>query len=294
MNQSPTFPSVPGAAAARQLGLDLACQRWNKGRASYRPAGEVFDPRWASVEPISDREARAYVEREHYSHSYVAARFRAGIFIRKPFEKERLCGVGVFSVPMNGSVIPAYFPDLDASQGCELGRLVLADELAANAESWALARMKKLLHAALPDVRGVVAYCDPLERRDVDGTLVKRGHLGTIYRASNCEYRGRSSPRTLWLAPSGESLADRTLGKVRLEESGCSYVMAKLRALGAPARKFGESGADYIARLKSARWLRPLRHPGNHAFCFRLGTASKLDSRADRGSIAAHQLRNAH
>lgn len=256
-----------GAAAATQLNLDIACQRWRNGRASYRPAGEVFDHRYASVQPIADADAKRFVESHHYSHAYVAARFRAGLFVKRPFHAEALCGVGVFSVPMNPSVIPAHV-GVPASEGVELGRFVLLDSCEANAETWALARMTRLLRDALPQVRGFVAYCDPIERRDLDGTITKRGHLGTIYRASNCSYRGRSSARTLWLAPNGHGLADRSLAKIRQEDCGQGYVMEKLVSLGAPRRQLSESGAQYVARLKASRWLRPLKHPGNFVFTF--------------------------
>ena len=67
-----------------------------------------------------------------------------------PFQRERLAGVGVFSVPMNQRVIPSYFPALAPNEGVELGRFVLDDSLAANAETWALARMRQLLRQALP------------------------------------------------------------------------------------------------------------------------------------------------
>lgn len=270
MDERAPATGIAGARVAQQLQLDVACQRWRDGRASYRPAGELFDPRWATVEAIGDSDAKEFVRRHHYSHEYVAARFRAGLFIKQPFQPEILCGVGVFSVPMNQCVIPHYFDGLAPNDGVELGRFVLLDSCAANAESWALARMKRLLHEALPSIRGVVAYCDPIERRNIDGTLVKRGHLGTIYRATNCAYRGRSSARTVWLAPDGSCLADRTLAKIRKEETGHTYVLNKLIALGAPAREFGEEGANYVSRLKSTRWLRAVRHPGNLAFTFSL------------------------
>jgi len=261
---------ISAANAAHPRQLELHCQRWGHRRASYRPAGEIFDPRRASVEPIEEREAKAFVETMHYSGSYPAARFRAGVFVKEPFQKARLAGVGVFSVPMNQKVIPAYFQDLAPSEGVELGRFVLAEDLAANAESWALARMKKLLRQALPAVRGVVAYSDPIERRDETGDLVKRGHVGTIYKATNAAYRGLSSARTLWLAPNGSSLADRLLSKVRNSESGERYALERLAALGAPRRQPHESGAAYVLRLKEERWLRPVRHPGNHAFTWSL------------------------
>ncbi|VTU44305.1 hypothetical protein [Variovorax sp. RA8] len=70
-------------------------------------------PAWSGAsEPLDEREAKAFVEEMHYSGSYPAARCRAGIFVKEPFQQARLPGVGVFSVPMNQKVIPAYFQDL--------------------------------------------------------------------------------------------------------------------------------------------------------------------------------------
>lgn len=251
----------------RQLEL---CQRWRDRRTSYRPAGELFDASRAAIEPIDDQTAKTFVERHHYSGTYPAARFRAGLFIKEAFGPDRLCGVGVFSVPMNQRVVPAYFQGLQPNEGVELGRFVLLDHVPANAESWSLARMHKQLQAALPVVRGVVAYSDPVERRNEAGELVKRGHVGTIYRATNAAYRGLSSRRTLWLSPSGQALAERALSKVRLGETGEGYVMDRLQQLGAPARGRAEDGAEYIDRLKACGWLKPLRHPGNHTYTWAL------------------------
>lgn len=260
----------PSHRVAVPAPLSPVCQRWNRRRTSYRPTGEIFDPSRAGVEPITDAQAKAFVETHHYSGSYPAARFRAGIFVKEPFRAPRLAGVGVFSVSMTQAVIPAYFEDLQPSEGVELGRLVLLDELAANAESWFIARAQRLLRAELKDVRGVVAYCDPVERVDADGRQTKRGHTGLIYRATNALYRGRSSPRTLWLAPSGMCLADRMLSKIRRGETGERYALEKLHSLGAPRRFSGEDGAAYVARLKECGWLRPLKHPGNLVYTWRM------------------------
>ena len=100
----------PATAVVDQLGL--FCQRWDRRRASYRPACEIFDPRFASVERIGAREAKAFVETHPSSGSYPAVRFRAGVWIKEPFKKDRLAGVGVFSVPMNQKVVPAKFAGL--------------------------------------------------------------------------------------------------------------------------------------------------------------------------------------
>ena len=130
-----------------------------------------------------------------------------------------------------------------------------------------------LLRQALPEVRGIVAYCDPIERRDECGELVKRGHVGTIYKAGNAQYRGRSSARMLWLSPSGASFADRTLAKVRLGETGERYALERLAAMDAPRRCTGEGGAEYIRRLQDEGWLRRVKHPGNFVFTWPDGRA---------------------
>jgi len=44
--------------------------------------------------------------------------------------------------------------------------------------------------------------------------------------------------------------------------------LTRLAALGAPQRHAHESGADYVARLKSSAWLRPTRRPGYLAFTY--------------------------
>lgn len=270
----------PGATPQ---GITLACQRWNKRRASYRPAGEPFDPSRCSVQPIEEAQAKTFVIEHHYSGTYPVARFRAGVFLKARFARERLAGVGVFSVPMNQQVVPRYFQGLTPLQGLELGRFVLAEELEANAESWALARMRRLLAAALPDVRGIVAYCDPVERRDEHGQVVKVGHIGTIYKASNAAFSGRSAPRTLWSSPQGATFADRMLSKLRGGESGERYAYERLAAHGAPRVHVGESGSAYLKRLQAEGWLRPLRHPGNFVFTFE--QAHSPARNADRANV---------
>lgn len=256
---------------------------------SYRPAGEPFDPSRCDVRPIDEAQAKAFVIEHHYSGTYPAARFRAGVFLKGRFTRERLAGVAVFSVPMNQRVIPAYFQGLQPREGLELGRLVLLDELEANAESWSIARMRKLLAKSLPEVKGIVAYCDPMERRDEHGNLTKRGHIGSVYAASNAAYRGRSSPRTLWMAPNGATFADRMLSKVRGGESGERYAYERLAANGAPRPRIGEGGSAYLKRLQSDGWLRPQRHPGNHVFTFMQPALPPRPGRHTGGDVEAQR-----
>ncbi|MBC8737212.1 hypothetical protein F6X40_10370 [Paraburkholderia sp. UCT31] len=248
------------------------CLRWNRTRASYRPAGEVFDTTRAEVVGLDESDAKLFVKAHHYSGSYPAARFRAGIVVKPPFAPAYLGGVAVFSVPMTQSVIPATLA-LAPAHGVELGRFVLLDSLEANAETWFLGRAFRLLKRHLPEVKGVVAYCDPVERRNAAGELVKRSHTGTIYRAHNAIYRGQGKGRTLWLLPNGQVASERALSKLRSGECGTEYAARQLLEQGAPARLFAESGADWIERLKNTGFLQPLAHPGNHRFVWRLDGA---------------------
>jgi hypothetical protein len=247
------------------------CQRWRERRTRYRPTGELFDPRRAEVQPIDEKSAKAFVSTHHYSGTYPAARYRVGIFLKDRFTRERLAGVVVFSVPMNQASIPKYFSDLEPNAGVELGRLVLLDELAANAESWFLARAFRFLRQGLPDVRGVLSYSDPVARYNESGELFKRGHAGVIYQAMNGCYRGRSSKRTLILGRDGRVLSERSLSKLRNGERGEEYAYRDLLALGAPERRLLEGAKEYVARALRDGPFRRIKHPGNHCYTWRLG-----------------------
>ena len=254
-----------------QLELELSgCQRWRNGRERYRPAGEVFDHRHATVERIDTATAKAFVCAHHYSSSFPASRLNIGLFRRRAFQTEELLGVAVMSVPMSQNCVPFYFPDLQAAEGVELGRLVLLDSAESNAESWFIARAFRLLKSVLPTVRGCISYADPLPRYSKTGELCKKGHVGTVYHATNGLYRGRSRARTLLLCPDGSIANERALSKLRLGESGADYVERYLHTMGAPARGFSESGRDYVSRLVSSEFLRKQAHPGNHAFTWKL------------------------
>ncbi len=245
-------------------------QRWAHRRMRYRPPGEVFNPSRAEVVVLDERDAKRFIEQHHYSRSYPAARFRVGLMVKPAFGREYLGGVAVYSVPMTQQVIPAVLQGLQPHEGVELGRLVLLDtqELVSNAESWFVARGHRLLRRAFPAVKGVVAYCDPLERRDAEGQLVKRSHTGVVYRALGCMKKGVSARRTLWLTPDGQVASERALSKLRTGDQGREYAEEALRGKGAPRRQSAETPSAWLARLKSEGFLRPLAHPGNLRFAW--------------------------
>lgn len=254
--------------------LFSACQRWNKRRTSYRPAGEPFDPSRYAVDIIGYQDAKRFIEQTHYAGTYVASRLQVGLW-RKPsaFQREQLVGVVAFSVPIQNACIPAWFGGVPPDQGVEIGRLALLDDVPGNGETFTLGRAFRLLRRTLPAVRAVLSYADPMERRDADGKVFKPGHRGTIYAAFSGVYLGRSSARTLTLGHDGRCINERTLSKLRNGERGAGYAERQLLTMGAPARRPFEDGADYVTRALQSGAFRRMRHPGNYAFGWWLGPA---------------------
>jgi len=234
-----------------------ACQRWRSHRSSYRPAGETINPSRFEVHLIEERDAKAFVEEHHYSGTFPAARARAGLLRKRPFQRTELVGVAVFSVPMQRKAITRWTGQAPHA-GVELGRLVLLDDVEANGESWFVSRATRLMMQQLPDVRALLTYADPIQ-----------GHVGTIYQALNYRAVGRSSPRTQTVSTlTGRVVSGRALSKLRLDERGAAYCYDQLRAMGAPSRSSFESGKEYVQRAISEGPFEQRRHPGNYAYAY--------------------------
>lgn len=276
-NQLPPQPEIP-----RTLCDPGAAQRWTHRRLAWRRPDSVFDPAAHAVDVIPDALARRFVVDHHYSASMPASRLNVGLF-----EGAALVGVAVFSVPMGEAVLKRW-TGFGIEGGVELGRLVLLDRVAFNAESWFLARSLRALAAEKPSIRGVVAFSDPLPRRSEDGGQTLRGHVGTIYAASNAIYAGRTRPRRLWLDRDGRVVSERALSKLRAEDRGARYVYDRLRAAGAPARAPGEAAPAYVARALAEGPFRSARHPGNHAFLLPAGKCDRLRGDVRRNWEASH------
>lgn len=243
--------------------ITASCQRWRDRRERRVPAGSLIRPADFAVDLIEERLARPFVVQHHYSGSFPAARQCAGLF-----RHAQLVGVAVFSVPMNNHAVPTWTGVADPNAGAELGRFVLLDDVAGNAESWFLARALGALASERRDIKTILSYADPVERR-VLGEAVKPGHVGTIYQALSAPYRGRSKRRTRFMTANGAHVSERALSKIRGAERGQAYAIDQLAALGArPAG--GESGAAFVARLEREGWLRRFSHPGNHVYLFPL------------------------
>jgi hypothetical protein len=238
-----------------------AAQRWQDRRASYRPADdERFNPADFEVADIPDDvTAKAFVLRHHYSGSYPAARRRYGLYRRGG----ELAGVMVLSQPVSNATL-AKLPG-EPTERAELGRLVLLEDVKRNGESWFAARCFELARAS--GIVSLVSFSDPVPRTTLDGRTVHRGHVGTIYQASNAVYTGRGDARTLHILPDGSVFNHRAEMKLRRMERGWEHVLRQLQGHGA-----GEWTGDGLAYLTT--WLprvtRRLKHGGNHRYLFGL------------------------
>lgn len=249
------------------------CQRWNKRKSSYRPAGELgrVNPSDYEVAPIdgdgSDTLVKAFVEEHHYSGSMPSAKQRIGLYRR-----DKMVGVAVFSVPPQITVLDRL--PCPRVESVELGRLVLLETEAANTETWFIAQAFALLRRR--GFAGVISFADPMARRDAAGVVTMPGHVGTIYQATNAVYASRSVPRTLRMFPSGQVFSPRTISKIRKRDKGWRYGVAQLVEAGAvePADLSVEGLRAWLG-VEVRRITKPVRHPGNHRYLFGLTPACK-------------------
>ena len=236
--------------------------------------------------------AKKFVQENHYSGTMPATRLAIGLYSKASrFVDEQLVGVLAFSVPVQEAAVPAWLDGISPRAGIEIGRLVLVDSVPANGETFMLGRAFRHLRATLPEVEGVLSYCDPVERTDERGQVVKRGHLGTIYKAHNGRLVGRSSARTLVLSRDGRCVNERALSKIRRGEQGADYETRQLVDQGAPKRMPFEDGDAYVRRALSEGGFRRMRHPGNHVFAWRISPTCEVRSTRPRPTPTAAERR---
>lgn len=218
----------------------------------------------------SDAEVKAFVRATHYSGSYPLARERA---VMRESRSGRIVAAAVLSQPMSDGVLAPLAATVQrigatlAETTAELGRFVLTEELAFNAESSFIREAFALFHRA--GWRAVLAFADPEPRADAHGRRVFRGHIGQIYRATNAIYAGKSTPRTNYLLPDGSVFNARAVQKIRARERNWQSAAAELERHGA---EHLDEDADSRAWL--ARWMprlcRRFRHRGNLRYLFGL------------------------
>ncbi|MEU0899803.1 hypothetical protein [Streptomyces massasporeus] len=283
------------------LDLGAVCQRWKHRRHSWRPTSEGgFDPARYRVREMPNElvhTAKAFVRAHHYSGSWPAVRFVYGLIDTAAPPESSLVGVLTLGIPTQVAVLTSVFGRLTPyEESLELNRLVLLDEIPANAETWAQACAFRL--AAARGVRGVVAHSDPEPRTRLTAhgpELIFPGHYGTIYQAKGMDYLGKTGPRRLTMLPDGSVLHARAMSKVRNGERGRGGVERRLVALGARPRDEGEPGRGWLEEALQGVGARVVAHGGNHKYAAYIGprTGRRLTAtsypypKADQGGAAA-------
>ena len=158
-------------------------------------------------------------------------------------------------------------------ESLDLGRLVLEDEVPSNGETWFLARVFRLAHAA--GIRGVVSFSDPMPRARADGTFLTPSHVGITYQAGGAVFTGRGTKRSLVLLPDGCVLSARAMQKIRRGEQGHEYAKQLLTSRGARPMQAGEDPARWMAGAISDIGGRRVRHQGCLRYAFPLGRRAR-------------------
>ncbi|HET9062402.1 MAG TPA: hypothetical protein VFO62_03850 [Candidatus Binatia bacterium] len=241
------------------------CQRWTEKHETRRPSGETIRASAYDAIAIDPSTAVAFVRRHHYARECSSRSHTFGLY-----QRGELAGVAVFGALPSMNAHRKVFPTLGTKVGVTLGRFVLVDSVPGNGESWFIARCFDLLRER--GVVGVESCADPT-----------RGHIGTIYQATNGRYVGKTNPATRYLLPDGTELSNRAASKLTGGERGDGRAIAQLVSFGADAPQCGEDLVAWL-RVWRARLTKTVRHHGNHRYLW------CLDRRARRAVLAAPSL----
>lgn len=232
-------------------------QRWRDRVGSYRPAGETIVTRQYEVARVETAVAKAFVLCHHYLMSFPAARRCFGLYWWG-----QLVGVAVFCQPLRKEVL-AGLPGTP-QESLVLGRLVLLDEVPGNAESYFIAQCFHELQRE--GFVGVVSFSDPLPFTTLDGTVKHRGHIGTIYQATNGNYRGQARAEWKWVLPNGRYFQNDCKTKIRHLKEGWRYSAQLLVDFGAPPLDPSKDDPAEWLNAYLPKHARKLWHPGNHDY----------------------------
>jgi hypothetical protein len=144
------------------------------------------------VDPISARDAAAFVRLHHYSGKVdPRSQLHLGVFY-----DGRLEGALQFGPSIDKSKSIGLVKDTPWNGYLELNRLAFSDRLPKNSESRAIAVSMRLLRRYAPHVQWVLSYADGTQCGD-----------GTIYRASGFLLTSIKKNTSMWRMPDGEVVA---------------------------------------------------------------------------------------
>ena len=161
------------------------------------------------VKRIQAKLAKEYIHKNHYSHgSHNAPSPCYGLF-----DNDNLIGVCMFATPCSENVRSSLFGKAYKDKVIELHRLHILDVTPKNTESWFLSRVFDLLQKDRSNTKGIIAFSD-----------ITAGHKGTIYKATNALYLGRTAKATFYLDETGRLRHPR--------QNGINITKEKAKELG--------------------------------------------------------------
>ena len=124
-----------------------------------------------------------FIEKHHYSHNIngVQSYYHFGLFRDGKFGLPEMIGAMLYAMPSMPSTAKKYNP-INPTKCFELRRLVCIDDTPKNTESYFIGQTFKWLKQNT-DIEVIVSFADE-----------EYGHSGIIYKATNFEYCGTTSP----------------------------------------------------------------------------------------------------
>ena len=136
-----------------------------------------------TVELVQRNAVVGFIEKHHYSHNIngVQSYYHFGLFRDGKFGLPEMIGAMLYAMPSMPSTAKKYNP-INPTKCFELRRLVCIDDTPTNTESYFIGQTFKWLKQNT-DIEVIVSFADE-----------EYGHRGIIYKATNFEYLGTTSP----------------------------------------------------------------------------------------------------
>ena len=136
-----------------------------------------------TVELVQRNAVVGFIEKYHYSHNIngVQSYYHFGLFRDGKFGLPEMIGAMLYAMPSMPSTAKKYNP-INPTKCFELRRLVCIDDTPTNTESYFIGQTFKWLKQNT-DIEVIVSFADE-----------EYGHSGIIYKATNFEYLGTTSP----------------------------------------------------------------------------------------------------
>ena len=154
-----------------------------------------------TVEYINRKAVTSFIEKYHYSHNIngIQSYHHFGLYTEGNFGLPKMIGAMLYAMPSMPHTAKKYNP-INPDRCMELRRLVCIDDTPKNTESYFIGKTLRWLKQNT-DVEVVVSFADQ-----------HYGHVGTIYKATNFEYFGETSPARV-LMVDGKEYHSRSLNQ---------------------------------------------------------------------------------